>query len=294
MVEFDPRTPNLARMYDYMLGGVTNYAVDREATDRLAELVPQAVPLARVNRGFQQRAVRHLAASGVRQFLDLGSGLPTQGSVHQVVPDARVVYVDRDPVVAEHATALLRDESRAAFVQADLLDAAGVLERAAAFLDLGRPVGVLLISILHFIPDTDGDTGGHARDGTGGHASGDTGGHPRDGTGGHARGDTGGLTSGGVRGPHAAVAALREAVAPGSHLVLTHSTSPGRAKPAAGRGTARPPARIRSFFGDFTLVEPGLVHAADWRPDRPRLVGEPSTASYLMAGVGWKTRPRQV
>ncbi|MFI7439722.1 SAM-dependent methyltransferase [Nonomuraea indica] len=266
MVEFDPRTPNLARMYDYMLGGVTNYAVDREATDRLAELVPQAVPLARVNRGFQQRAVRHLAASGVRQFLDLGSGLPTQGSVHQVVPDARVVYVDRDPVVAEHATALLRDESRAAFVQADLLDAAGVLERAAAFLDLSRPVGVLLISILHFIPDTDGDTDG----------------------------DTGGHASGGVRGPHAAVAALREAVAPGSHLVLTHSTSPGRAKPAAGRGTARPPARIRSFFGDFTLVEPGLVHAADWRPDRPRLVGEPSTASYLMAGVGWKTRPRQV
>lgn len=253
MVEPDPRTPNLARMYDYMLGGVTNYAVDREATDRLAELAPQAVPLARVNRGFQQRAVRHLAASGVRQFLDLGSGLPTQGSVHQVVPDARVVYVDHDPVVAAHATALLRDESRAAFVQADLLDAAGVLERAAAFLDLSRPVGVLLISILHFIPDT-----------------------------------------GGAGGPHAAVAALREAVAPGSHLVLTHSTSPGRAKPSAGRGAARPPARIRSFFGDFTLVEPGLVHAADWRPDRPRLAAEPSTASYLMAGVGWKTGPRQV
>jgi SAM-dependent methyltransferase len=259
VVEFDPRTPNLARMYDYMLGGVTNYAVDREATDRLAELVPHTVPLARVNRGFQQRAVRHLAGSGVRQFLDLGSGLPTQGSVHQIVPGARVVYVDRDPVVAAHATALLRDESRAAFVRADLLDAAGVLERAAAFLDLDRPVGVLLISILHFIPDTGTDDAG---------------------------------------GPHAAVAALREALAPGSHLVLTHSTtpgpSPGRAKPAARRGAARTPARIRAFFGDFTLVEPGLVHAADWRPDRPRLAAEPSTASYLMAGVGWKAPDPQV
>ncbi|MFG3436727.1 SAM-dependent methyltransferase [Nonomuraea sp. NPDC047897] len=284
MVEFDPRTPNLARMYDYMLGGVTNYAVDREATDRLAELVPQAVPLARVNRGFQQRAVRHLAATGVRQFLDLGSGLPTQGSVHQVVPDARVVYVDRDPVVAEHATALLHDESRAAFVQADLLDAARVLDRAAAFLDLSRPVGVLLISILHFIPDTDAGTG--TDEGTGANAVAGT--------------DAGGCGGGdaGAGGPHAAVAALREAVAPGSHLVLTHATSPGRAKPAAkpaaGRGAARPPARIRAFFGDFTLVEPGLVHAADWRPDRPRLAAEPSTASYLMAGVGWKPRARQV
>ncbi|WP_162795370.1 SAM-dependent methyltransferase, partial [Nonomuraea lactucae] len=199
MVEFEPHTPNLARMYDYMLGGVANYAVDREATDRLAELIPQAVPLARVNRGFLQRAVRHLASVGVRQFLDLGSGLPTQGSVHQVVPEARVVYVDRDPVVARHADVLLGEAGRAAFVQADLLDPAAVLERASALLDLSRPVGVLLISILHFVPDADR--------------------------------------------PHAAVAELRDALAPGSHLVLTHSTSPGRAAAGSPR-SSRPRDRM--------------------------------------------------
>jgi SAM-dependent methyltransferase len=247
---FDPQTPNLARMYDYMLGGVDNYAADREASDLLAELIPQTVPLARINRGFLQRSVRHLANAGVRQFLDLGSGLPTQGSVHQLVPGAKVVYVDRDPAVAAHAAALLREEHKDGtcgpeFLCADLLATGEVLERAGAFLDLTRPVGVLLISVLHVIPDSDG--------------------------------------------PHEAVAALRRALAPGSHLVLTHSIAPGRyGASAPGRGAARPPARIRDFFGGFTLVEPGLVHAADWRPDRPRLAGEPATTSCLMAGVGWK------
>ncbi|MDR8411077.1 SAM-dependent methyltransferase [Nonomuraea sp. 3-1Str] len=259
MAEFDPHTPNVARMYDYLLGGHDNYAVDREATERLVALVPQAVPLARANRGFLRRAVRHLAGAGVRQFLDLGSGLPTQGSVHEIVPDARVVYVDRDPVVAAHARALLGEgdggraapDRRAAFLQADLLDAPEVLEGASELLDLGRPVGILLVGILHFLPDADG--------------------------------------------PYETVARLREAVAPGSHLVITHAVAPGR--PAGGggvtpisqgRGADRPPAAIRRFFGDFALVEPGLVNAADWRPDRPRLAGEPGGGSYLMAGVGWK------
>ncbi|MEV0203314.1 SAM-dependent methyltransferase [Nonomuraea sp. NPDC050691] len=260
MAEFDPHTPNVARMYDYLLGGHDNYAVDREATERLVALVPQAVPLARANRGFLRRAVRHLAHAGVRQFLDLGSGLPTQGSVHEIVPGARVVYVDRDPVVAAHARALLGEHEgegpgpgRRAFLQVDLLDADEVLGRASDLLDLGRPVGVLLVGILHFIPDADG--------------------------------------------PYAMVARLREAVAPGSHLVITHAVAPGRpAEPSrAGvvpisRGGAadRSPAAIRRFFGDFPLVEPGLVNAADWRPDRPRLAGEPGAGSYLMAGVGWK------
>ncbi|MBN6052122.1 SAM-dependent methyltransferase [Nonomuraea sp. RK-328] len=258
MAEFDPHTPNVARMYDYLLGGHDNYAVDREATERLVALVPQAVPLARANRGFLRRAVRHLARAGVRQFLDLGSGLPTQGSVHEIVPDARVVYVDHDPVVAAHARALLGGHDgegpgpgRRAFLQADLLDADEVLGRASDLLDLGRPVGILLVGILHFIPDSDG--------------------------------------------PYAMVARLREAVAPGSHLVITHSVTPGRpAGPdrvtpiSRGGGAGRSPAAIRRFFGDFALVKPGLVHAADWRPDRPRLAGEPGTGSYLMAGVGWK------
>ncbi|MEU4230605.1 SAM-dependent methyltransferase [Nonomuraea sp. NPDC026600] len=253
MPEFHAHTPNLARMYDYMLGGTDNYAIDREAIDRLAALIPQAVPLARANRAFLQRAVRYLVDAGIRQFLDLGSGLPTQGNVHEVAPTAKVVYVDRDPVVATHARALLEEAGRAVFVQADLLDPDEVLAQAARFLDMNEPVGVLLVSILHFLPD--------------------------------------------VHDPGKMVTRLREAVAPGSHLVLTHATSRGRFaegaaalyRPAsAGAGTDRTPGEIRAFFGDFELVEPGLVHAPDWRPDRPRLVSEPSLPSYLLVGVGQK------
>ncbi|MEU8246787.1 SAM-dependent methyltransferase [Nonomuraea sp. NPDC048916] len=254
MVEFDPQAPNLARMYDYMLGGDDNTAVDREVTDRLAALFPQAVPLARTNREFVQRAVRYLAHAGVHQFLDLGSGLPSQGHVHEVAPAAKVVYVDHDPVVATRARDLLEESGLAAFVQADLLDAGAVLERVSAHLDLDRPVGVVLASVLHFVPDS--------------------------------------------AGPQAMVARLRDALAPGSHLVITHATSVGRLNPedaakvishgSSAAGADRTPAGIRAFFGDFALVEPGLVNAPDWRPDRPRLVGEPSAASYLMAGVGAK------
>ncbi len=246
-------------MYDYMLGGTDNFAVDRQAIEQLAELIPEAVPLARANRAFLQRAVRYVAAAGVRQFLDLGSGLPTQGSAHEVAPEARVVYVDHDPVVAAHATALLdgaRNWGRAVCVEADLLDADDVLAKAGAFLDLDEPVGVLLVSILHFVPDS-------------------------------AR-------------PQETVARLRERVAPGSYLVISHATTRGRlddeersrgvhrgAATASG-GADRTPAEIRAFFGDFALDPPGLVQAVDWRPDRPKLVGDWSLPSSLMAGVAKK------
>jgi O-methyltransferase involved in polyketide biosynthesis len=243
-------------MYDYMLGGKVNFAVDRQAIEQLAELIPEAVPLARANRAFLQRAVRYVSAAGVSQFLDLGSGLPTQGSVHEVAPQARVVYVDHDPVVAAHARALLDDSGRAVCVEADLLDHEEVLAGAGRFLDLSRPVAVVLVSILHFLPDS--------------------------------------------ADPQGAVAALRAALAPGSYLVLTHATSMGhltdeegssgvyRGSSSAG-GADRSPAEIRSFFGDFPLDPPGLVQAVDWRPDRPKLVGDWSLPSSLMAGAGKKT-----
>ncbi|NRQ31719.1 hypothetical protein HII36_07665 [Nonomuraea sp. NN258] len=241
-------------MYDYMLGGTDNFAVDRQAIDRLSELVPEAVPQARVNRAFLQRAVRYAAAAGVRQFVDLGSGLPTQGNVHEVAPQARVVYVDRDPVVAAHARRLLDDAGEAVFVQADLLDADEVLARAARFLDLDEPVAVLLVSILHFLPDD--------------------------------------------ANPQAMVARWREALAPGSHLVLTHAASVAQSRSGGGgkvihrgssrRGGTRSPAEIRTFFGDFSLVPPGLVQAVDWRPDRPKLVSTRPLPGYLMGGVGIK------
>jgi len=239
-------------MYDYLLGGTDNFAVDREAIDRLADLIPEAVPLARANRGFLQRAVRFAAEAGVTQFLDLGSGLPTQGNVHEVVPGGRVVYVDQDPIVAAHARLLLEEEGRAVFVEADLLDPEAVLARAAAFLDLDQPVAVLLVSMLHFVPDD--------------------------------------------RDPQAMVARLREAVAPGSYLALTHATSSGDGAPAtsdreaaqASTAPDRRPEEIRAFFGDFVMVPPGLVQAAEWRPDRPRLVGGALLPSYLLAGLAWK------
>ncbi|TMR10580.1 hypothetical protein ETD86_38980 [Nonomuraea turkmeniaca] len=240
-------------MYDYMLGGKANYAVDRLAIEQLAELIPEAVPLARANRAFLQRAVRYVAAAGVRQFLDLGSGLPTQGSAHEVAPEAQVVYVDHDPVVAAHARALLdgarrsSDPGGAVVVEADLLDPDDVLAQAGRFLDLAEPVGVLMVSILHFLPDS--------------------------------------------ALPHRAVAALRERLAPGSFLVITHATTRerGHQGSSASGGSDRTPAEIRTFFGDFVLEPPGLVQAVDWRPDRPKLVGDWSLPSSLMAGVAKKS-----
>lgn len=243
-------------MYDYMLGGKDNFAVDRQAIDQLAELIPEAVPLARANRAFLQRAVRYVARAGVDQFLDLGSGLPTQGSAHEVAPRARVVYVDSDPVVAAHAAILLRrSPGMARFIHADLLDPVNVLTRAGEFLDLDRPIGVLLVSILHFLPDS--------------------------------------------ADPQGAVARLRELMAPGGFLVISHATTLGhledeeRARgfyggPSASGGTDRTPGQIREFFGGWPLEPPGLVQATDWRPDRPKLVGDWSLPSSLMAGTGKK------
>ncbi|MFG1705026.1 SAM-dependent methyltransferase [Nonomuraea sp. M3C6] len=261
-MSFDPNTPNLARMYDYMLGGKDNLTVDRAAIDRLVEHIPAAVPLARANRAFLQRAVRHLAGAGVRQFLDLGSGLPTQGNVHEVVrevsPDAKVVYVDHDPVVAAHARALLEEQGKVVFVQADLLRPAELLAtpEVTDFLDLSEPVGVLLVSILHFIQD--------AAD------------------------------------PAGMVKVLRDAVAPGSYLVLTHAVETlGREQAeesakkvyrgsSTGGAAGRSLAEVRAFFGDFELVEPGLVHVADWRPDHPGVIGDEPLPGYLLAGAAKK------
>jgi O-methyltransferase involved in polyketide biosynthesis len=209
--------------------------------------------------------VRHLAAAGIRQFLDLGSGLPTQGNVHEIVravsPDAKVVYVDHDPVVATHARALLEEEGRVVFVQADLLRPAELLAtpEVTGFLDLDQPVAVLLVSILHFVQDADDPAG--------------------------------------------MVEILRDAVAPGSYLVLTHSVATmGREEAeegarkiyrgsSTGGATGRSEAEIRAFFGDFELAEPGLVQVAAWRPesDDARLAGAPALPGYLLAGAARKT-----
>jgi hypothetical protein len=237
----DTTTANPARVYDALLGGKDHYPVDRAAADAILNASPQARQGARENRAFLQRAVRYLAAeAGIGQFLDIGTGLPTQGNVHQiarqVTPDARVVYVDHDPVVHAHANALLANNSPTTLaVLADLRQPEAILDHPGVrrLLDFARPVGVLLVAVLHFIRDSEDPAG--------------------------------------------IVARLRDAMAPGSYLVLSHAT--GDFHPQAGAKVTvvyqrasgplvlRPRAAIQRFFDGFDLVEPGLVQPADWRPD---------------------------
>ena len=242
---FDTAVPNVARMYDFMLGGKDNYASDRHAVGKLVEMAPQAPLRARLNRAFLGRAVRYAAGQGVRQFLDVGAGLPTQENVHQVAqavaPDARTVYVDNDPIVLAHARALLSTDSLTAVVAGDVRNPAGILgdPQTRSLLDFTQPVCILLVAILHFVPDSD---------------------HPAD-----------------------IVAAFRDAVAPGSYLIVSHATMDGAPPQEAARtgdaeavynqATAplimRGTGQVSRLLDGFSLIEPGLVHITAWRPDTP-------------------------
>jgi len=253
----DTTTASPARIYDALLGGKDHYSVDRAAADAILSAAPQARQGARENRAFLQRAVRYLAAeAGIRQFLDIGTGLPTRGNVHeiahQVAPDARVVYVDNDPMVHTHANALLANNSpNTVAVLADLRQPEMILAnpQVRRLLDLTRPVGVLLVAVLHFINDEEDPAG--------------------------------------------IVARLRDAMAPGSFLVVSHAT--GDFHPQAGAKVTRvyqqasAPLALRSrgqfewLFDGFDLVEPGLVQPATWRPD-PGPVS-PSAGGFY-SGVG--------
>jgi len=236
----DVTTPNVARMYDFYLGGKDNYAVDREAAEQVLRVAPQAPALARANRAFLGRAVRFLVReAGVRQFLDLGAGLPTQGNVHEVAreadPASRCVYVDNDPVVLTHGRALLTGVGGVAVVDGDLRRPADLLADPLlqAALDLSEPVAVLFVSVLHCLTDQED--------------------------------------------PWEVVRALGEAVPSGSHLVVSHITAaeePDAAQAGAAvyrradsAMTLRPGEAIGRFFDGFELLEPGLVPLTDWRPD---------------------------
>jgi hypothetical protein len=261
----DTSVPNVARMYDYWLGGKDHFAADREAADRSTAAVPQLPWMARENRKFLGRVVRYCASQGITQFIDIGSGLPTMDNVHQVagqvVAEPRVLYVDHDPVVVRHAQALLTTSCTLA-VREDLTQPAGILDAAAAsrMIDLGRPVALLLIALLHFIPD-EAD-------------------------------------------PARAVAALRQAMAPGSYLAISHiQVAPGqmdgdepatdeireleqaRKRMPPGNGT-RSKEEIAAFFGDMTLVPPGLTELWAWRPDP----GQGTNHSNVMTFLGGVAR----
>lgn len=259
---FNPTTPNVARMYDYFLGGKDNFAADREAAEKIIEVAPNVLQKVRENRAFLGRAVHFLAAeAGISQFLDLGAGLPTRDNVHEVAQrvssGSRVVYVDNDPVVLTHARELLARDSQTTVVQADIRDPAKVLDHPGAteLIDLSRPIAVLMVAVLHFVPDDEK--------------------------------------------PGDIVAAFRERMAPGSHLVISHAT-PGvmsrsnlteatntYSTTSAGSITPRSPEEVERFFGDFELLQPGLVPVAQWRTGTPPAEGIPG--SDFVAGVARRT-----
>jgi hypothetical protein len=262
--EIDTSRPHPARMYDYYLGGRDNYEVDREAAQRVIDLFPDAVPSAVANRAFMRRAVRYMAESGVRQIIDIGTGIPTSPNTHQVAqavsPDVRVAYVDNDPIVATHAGAHLLGAGNTGFFLADLRDPESILGHPTLdkLIDFDQPVGLMLVAILHFVRDEE---------------------------------DPAGL-----------VAAYRDALPAGSHLVLSHGThdfhpvEPDseaatdiyRSRQATATLTLRPLERIRDYFGDFTLVEPGLVQPPLWRPDGPPPTAEELSHIGFYGGVGRK------
>jgi SAM-dependent methyltransferase len=254
----DIERPSVARMYDYYLGGSHNFAVDRAAAQAMIAAVPEAPLMAQANRAFMRRAVRYLASQGVRQFLDIGSGIPTVGNVHEIaqqeVPDARVAYVDTDPVAVAHAREILAGNEQTVVIQADLRTPEVIVNHPAirALLDFTQPVAVLVVAVTHFIPDAD---------------------------------DPAGL-----------IARLRGALAPGSYLVLSQASDEGRTEEEAFetlmvyRQTdnllrARSREALRLYFDGFTLLDPGLVWVPLWRPDPTDNIEDADRVVFL-GGVG--------
>ncbi|MFC7894154.1 SAM-dependent methyltransferase [Streptomyces sp. NPDC057381] len=246
--EIDTGRPHSARIYDYLLGGKNHYEVDQRAGDELIAASPQERSAARANRAFMERAVHHVVGHGVRQILDIGTGLPHAPNVHELAlettAEARVVYVDNDPIVTAHADALLRSSDAVGVALADLRDPRAVLDHPCVrdVIDFDEPVAVLLASVLHFLTDADR--------------------------------------------PQRVVAALRDAVPAGSFLVLSHATGDlgdcSGARTVYDRASApltpRSRRAIERFFDGFDLVEPGLVQVPLWRPGTP--------AAARGAGIG--------
>jgi len=236
----DTSVAHPARVYDYWLGGKDNFAADREAAERVLAVTPGLRFRVRANRAFLGRATRYLAGeAGVRQFLDIGTGIPTGDNTHEVAqrvaPDARVVYVDNDPIVLLHAQVLLRSTPEGAtdYLQADLREPGLILDRAARMLDFGQPVAVMLLGVLHLIQDSED--------------------------------------------PWGIVAQLMDAVPPGSYLTISHpAIDTHRAQAEAQRvynervstpQTLRTREQVARFFTGLDLVEPGLAQIHQWRPD---------------------------
>lgn len=256
---FDTSVAHIARVYDYWLGGKDNYAADREAGDEAIRVYPEILSSVRANRAFLARTVRYLASeAGIRQFLDIGTGIPTANNTHEVAqdvaPQCRVVYVDNDPIVLAHARALLTSKSEGAtdYIDADVRNTGAILAQAEETLDFSQPVAVMLIAILHVIADSED--------------------------------------------PYAIVTKLMDAVPSGSYLVLSHVASdivPAQASDMIRRlnrliyekTTARSRADVMRFFDHLDLIEPGVVRVQEWRPGTESEAKQPSN---MWGGVARK------
>lgn len=250
--------PSAARLYDYLLGGGHNFPGDRVFAEKLVKVVP-ARDMARLNRAFLRRAVLYLLEQGIDQFLDLGSGIPTVGNVHEIAqavnPDARVLYVDYEPVAIAHSELMLEDNPRAAALQADMRDPEKILNarQTQELIDFDRPLGLLMVGVVQFIPDADD--------------------------------------------PWALVARYRDLLVPGSHLALsafTWDNAPdGMAKAVEVFRDSQDPifprtrGEILRMLTGFDLVEPGLVYTPRWRPEHPDDAAD-ADRSNLYAGVAVK------
>jgi hypothetical protein len=254
----DTSVAHIARVYDYLLGGKDNFEADRAAGQAMLQAYPDIANSMRSNRQFLARSVRYLAEdAGVRQFLDIGTGIPTANNTHEVAqsiaPDCRIVYVDRDPVVLIHARALLTSlpEGVTDYIEADIRDPQAILSHAASVLDFSRPIGLMLVAVLHFVPSSDS--------------------------------------------PHELVSTLLDALPSGSFLTLSHPSldvDAGASEAAqrfndraAEQATLRSRDDVLRFFDGLDLVEPGLVQVQDWRPTTPPLA---TTGTSVWAGVARK------
>ena len=257
--DIDTNVAHIARVYDYWLGGKDNFEPDREAGDEAITAYPQLVSSVRANRAFLARTVRYLAGeAGIRQFLDVGTGIPTASNTHEVAqgiaPETRVVYADNDPMVLAHARALLRSapEGRTAYLDADVRDPDAILGAAADVLDFGQPVAVMLVAILHFVSEDEDPAG--------------------------------------------IISRLMADLPPGSSLTISHVPSDMHAtamkamgdrlnRLLAQRSTYRSREQVTRFFDGLELVPPGVVPIQEWRPGTPE---EASAAAAMWGGVAFK------
>jgi trans-aconitate methyltransferase len=260
--DIDPERPSVARVYDYLLGGAHNFAADRAVAHHALDAMPGLRGVARTNRALLRRMVRHLLDRGIRQFLDLGSGIPAAGNVHEIAhrvdPESKVVYVDVDPVAVAHGRSILADVPNAITWQADVREPQTVLESAEVreLLDFRESIAVLMIAVLHFVPDSDD--------------------------------------------PHRIIADYLDPLVPGSYLGISHSgfgaddedpaavEASERYSERVARITHRNQAELRSLLRDLEIVEPGVVRMPHWNPESPEDVDEAADRFPGFAALGRK------